>query len=119
MLFITSVATRVGYEGENQIMPQKEFVELLQSVAEKVERSTGVYISCSVNVGFVVYKTEWGCPAEGESVYRLEASWNEVFASKPSWKEACLQLASELRDVLIQSTLMCSFAESENVYLKD
>ena len=72
----------------------------------------------------VIYREQWGCPAGGENVIRIEASCNPLYDNEQPaaeyialWKQAFIAILEALMIELDQTTITLTFTDGELVYL--
>ena len=103
---------------EQERMSEKEFTQKYRSIALEVEEETGIYISCTFYNSRTVYKTEWGCPEDGEFTYTLTGSCNREFSDPEKYGNALKLLAEKLKKSFVQSTILLEMVPMEDVYYK-
>ena len=114
-----TIGTVPGYGmSEQERMNEKEFTEKYRTIALEVEEETGIYISCVFYNSRTVYKTEWGCPEEGELTYTLSGSCNREFSEPDKYCKALKLLAGKLKAGFEQSTVLLEMVPMEEVYYK-
>lgn len=61
-----------GYHHDNN--GDDKFIKTVMDIADEYYKNTGVYVSFIVYPSRAIYKTEWGCPNNGEKVYTIETT---------------------------------------------
>lgn len=102
----------------NETSFYRAVMKYLESNADKF----GMYIPFVVIPSRVLYKTEWGCPVEGEETYTFSAVCNPNFNDdNDKWLLAALLCADGLRQRFDQNTVTVTVFGSNGVnifYLK-
>ena len=121
--FSIAIGVVAGYGHNNEV--GESAVDIVakawQKAAADYFATTGVYPSGVVTPGKVVYHTDWGCPAGGETVAVISGSANPQFTEDmAAWKEAVIAVAKAVKAELQQTTVSIEFQEVEDfVYLSD
>lgn len=117
--FTCTIAVTEGYNHNNE-NKNMDFVSLLNSISEFVEKKTGIYISFVVNPSTIVYKKEWGCPEGGEFAYTISSIRNNKFNKDSKlWKDACIKIVYMLKYLLKQVSVSCEFSKIEMLWISD
>ncbi|MCR5324959.1 MAG: hypothetical protein K6E85_17010 [Lachnospiraceae bacterium] len=116
-----TIGVNPGYNNKTQeYIPDDEFATACRKIAQEVEDETSVYISCVFYRSRVVYKTEWGCPEEGEFTNTLTGSCNPEFCKDiDKYIEAVEMFAKKLKEEYKQSTILLEIVPMNAMYLKD
>lgn len=101
-----SIGTTPGYDPDcRDRMPETAFAAAYLNCAEAVYAETGIYLSAAVRRTRMLYRPEWGCPADGEPCYELRGTRNPQFAEKDDYEAALLRLVSLLKEKLGQNAV--------------
>jgi len=118
---ITGVAEGYFHDlsGVAKVELATKVAKLWQRLAAEEFKNSNIYVAAAVSPAAVVYHQDWGCPAGGESVVKIEGSCNPQFSDPEKYKDAVKRVALALKKELKQSTLSIEFWESDFVYLTD
>ncbi len=111
-----SISMNPGYDPAVQReMEEEKFAEIYLACAEKTYQETGVYISAALQRNRMLYRQEWGCPANGEQCFELRGTRNPLFAEKDAYKAALIKLVEMLKEKMKQNAI---WLEIQDVQLK-
>ncbi|MBR1854225.1 MAG: hypothetical protein IJ794_13965 [Lachnospiraceae bacterium] len=115
-----TIGVHVGYSADTkEPVEEQKLIRIYRRAAEAAEAVNGVYISAVLWPSRVIYKTEWGCPEEGEFTYTFVGNCNPAFSDPETYRKALLDLTENLKRELQQSTVLLELFPSEVYYLKD
>ena len=116
---VFTIGVTEGYFHNNE-NSDVDIIKLVDECSRFIEELFGAYISFNIIPSTFIYKTEWGCPNEGEKAYTLSAVRNPKFNDNPEeWKNNCTRIARKLQQELKQETVTVEFSEVEMVYLNE
>lgn len=114
--FEFTIGVTEGYFHNNE-NANLDFINLVDKCSREVEEITGIYITFNIIPTITLYKTEWGCPDEGEKTYTLSAVRNPKFNDDADkWKDSCFDVMLKLKNELQQSTVISEFSEIQIKY---
>lgn len=117
--FQFTIGVTKGYFHDNE-NSNVDFISLVDKCAREVETELGLYISFNIYPTTTLYKTEWGCPENGEKTYTLSAVRNPKFNDNHSiWVKCCLSIVDKMKIELEQSTVTAEFSEIELAYFSN
>lgn len=117
-----------GYDHDNAT--EEQFTETLNGFimawrhhAEIAEKDFGVYVTCVIHPTKTIYKTEWGCPIDGENTVTAEGAHNPEFGDLTHPATARYHAAVEfivrsMKNNLKQKTVRVIFREVDQTYYK-
>lgn len=109
--FEFTIGVTEGYFHNNE-NANMNLIHLVDKCSREVEEATGIYVSFNIIPTITIYKTEWGCPIDGEKTYTLSAVRNPKFNDdKEKWKDSCIDVMLKLKNELKQSTVISEFSE--------
>lgn len=116
--FQFTIGVTEGYFHNNENV-NINFVKIIDKCAREVEKIFGIYIAFNIIPTITLYKTEWGCPDDGEKTYTLLAIRNPQFNNNSMhWQSVCIAIVNELKNELNQSTVTCEFSKVDITYWK-
>ncbi len=115
-----SIGTTPGYDpGAQARMPEAAFAAVYLACAEEVYGETGIYLSAVMKETRVLYRGEWGCPADGEPCYELRGTRNPQFAEKEPYEAALMKLVLQLKERLGQRAIYLELQPTRMWYIAD
>lgn len=116
--FQFTIGVTDGYFHNNENI-NVNFIEIVDKCAREAEKIFDIYIAFNIVPTITLYKTEWGCPDDGEMTYTLSAIRNPHFNdSSMNWQSCCKNIVSRLKTTLNQSTVTGEFSEVDIKYWK-
>lgn len=117
--FQFTIGVTKGYFHDNE-NSNVDFISLVDKCAREVEAEYGLYISFNIYPTTTLYKTEWGCPENGERTYTLSAVRNPKYNdNEDTWKECCVYIVCKMKAALEQFTVTAEFSEIDMVYISN
>lgn len=116
-----------GYDHDNATEEQMDetlngFIMAWRHYAEIAEKLHGVYATCVIYPTKTIYKTEWGCPLDGENTITAEGAFNPLLAAEyhnaATYRSAVEFIVRNMKDHLKQTTVRVIFREVEQTYYK-
>lgn len=114
-----AIGTNEGYNSENPLYKSlDEVVKIISKIADDVMNETDIYISTVVNDSRVIYKTEWGCPIDGEKTISISGICNDKFANVNDYLESLKLFTKKLKEELKQSTVSLEIVPATLMYFE-
>jgi hypothetical protein len=117
--FLTTGVTK-GYFHENENFDIEDITVIWQKLAQEKFDESGIYISALAFKSKAIYSEDWGCPKAGENTLTFTGSINPTFTKDvETWKKCVIEIATEIKKTLEQSTITVEFIECEINYLTE
>lgn len=116
--YIITFGTVAGYNVDNNKKACKEeVIKSLMDIAIDIEQVTNIYLNGLLSDSTAIYKTEWGCPQNGEEIYEYKILTNPLFVrnSKEQIDQAVHLFANKVKYLYNQEsvTYTCHRVEHE------
>lgn len=99
--------------------PLRTATDVWMEEAEKIFKTTGIYVSAIAMPGKNLYPKQWGCPTSGQDTIVFRGILNTEFNIKETdWRKQVQVISKIVAGRLGQTTVYLSFYEVDFEYLK-